>query len=154
MLVAALLAYVLMLVFFVGENEKSGAPKSYNYLMVAGAYIKSVTCQSIMSQSNKVDLPPVDWNVVDQREQMEIEKLKQAISVRRHPGVSKSDQELFNRLKRIYGSCEWGPGNEIKVEGAVVKPPYSVNDVSGPEKLVEYIKRVCTSPHSVPLTCL
>jgi len=124
------------------ESERFEITKSYDYFMIVGSYVKSVECLTIVSQSSHEPLPPVDWDAVESREQANIAKLKQRHGSSNRPGVSERDQELFRVLARVYRSSEWGDKNEMKIDSAIIMPPYGVDDITGPPEVVERIKKV------------
>jgi len=42
----------------------------------------------------------------------------------------------------VYRESEWGENNEMKIESAVINPPYGVDDVTGPPEIVNRIRKI------------
>ena len=123
------------------DNEGTEMSGSHDYRVVVGAFVTAVASQSIAAP-NTAPLPPVDWDAVDRREEAALDKLR-ARAARLGVGVTPAQQALFDVLARVYRDSRWGAAGEMLIEDAVIRPPYTPNDVTGPTMLVDRIKLVC-----------
>lgn len=117
---------------------------SHDYSLVVGAFVTGIVSLSIAAP-NTTPLPPVDWDAADRREEAAVAKLRER-AARLGVGVTPAQQALFDVLARVYRDSRWGAAGEMLIEDAVIRPPYTPRDVSGPAMLVDRIRLVCLFP--------